>query len=45
MKNGFVFGHVSGHRGTYGVAVIQLEDEADANALGMNDPTIMRMGR
>ena len=46
MKKGFVvvFGPVSDPQGTYDVAVVQLEDDADANALGMNDPT-MRMGK
>ncbi len=35
-----VFGPVSDPKGTYGIVVIQLEDDADANALGTNDPTI-----
>jgi uncharacterized protein YciI len=35
-----VFGPVSDPKGAYSIAVIQLEDDADANALGMNDPTI-----
>jgi hypothetical protein len=34
-----VFGPVADPRGTYGVAILELE-KADANALGMNDPTI-----
>ncbi len=35
-----VFGPVSDPKGVYGIAVIQLEDNEGANALGMNDPTI-----
>ena len=35
-----VFGPVSDPKGVYGVAVLELEEEADANALGGNDPTI-----
>ena len=35
-----VFGPVSDPKGTYGIAVLQLEDDADANVLGANDPTI-----
>jgi len=35
-----VFGPVSDPKGTYGIAVLQLDDDADANALGSNDPTI-----
>jgi len=38
--NVIVFGPVSDPKGTYGIAVIRLEDNADANLLGMNDPTI-----
>ncbi len=34
-----VFGPVADPRGTYGVVILELE-EADANDLGMNDPTI-----
>jgi len=34
-----VFGPVADPRGAYGVAILELEEE-DANALGMNDPTI-----
>lgn len=34
-----VFGPVSDPNGTYGVAILELEEE-DANALAMNDPTI-----
>jgi hypothetical protein len=46
MKKGvMVFGPVSYPQGTYDVTVVQLEDDADANALGMNEPTSMRMGR
>jgi uncharacterized protein len=35
-----VFGPVADPKGTYGVAILELEEEADANALAMNDPTI-----
>ena len=35
-----VFGPVADPKGVYGVAVLELEEEADANALGMNDPTM-----
>ena len=35
-----VFGPVADPRGVYGVAVLELEEEADAGALGGNDPTI-----
>ncbi len=35
-----VFGPVADPKGTYGVAILELEEEADANALGINDPTI-----
>ena len=35
-----VFGSVSEPQGTFGIAVTQLEDDADTNALGTNDPTI-----
>ena len=35
-----VFGPVSDPEGTYGIAVVQLEDNADANVLGANDPII-----
>jgi uncharacterized protein YciI len=35
-----VFGPVADPRGTYGVAFLELEEGEDANALGMNDPTI-----
>jgi uncharacterized protein YciI len=34
-----VFGPVADPRGTYGLAILELEKE-DANALGVNDPTI-----
>jgi uncharacterized protein len=34
-----VFGPVADPRGTYGVAILELEKE-DANALGVNGPTI-----
>ena len=42
MSKGFVvvYGPVSDPKGTYGIAVLQLNDDADANALGANDPTI-----
>ena len=35
-----VFGPVADPKGVYGVAILELEEEADANALAMNDPTI-----
>jgi len=35
-----VFGPVADPNGTYGVAIIELDDEADAISLGTNDPTI-----
>ncbi len=35
-----VFGPVFDPKGTYGIAVLQLEDDAGANLLGTNDPTI-----
>jgi len=35
-----VFGPVADPKGVYGVAILELEEEADANALGINDPTI-----
>ncbi len=35
-----VFGPVADPRVTYGIAVLQLPDDADANDLGANDPTI-----
>jgi uncharacterized protein YciI len=34
-----VFGPVADPRGTYGLAILELKKE-DANALGVNDPTI-----
>ena len=42
MRKGLVvaFGPVSDPKGTYGIAVMQLEDDGDANAIGANDPTI-----
>ncbi len=42
MRKGLVvvFGPVADPRGAYGIAVLQLDDNADANALGTNDPTI-----
>ena len=41
MDRGFVivFGPVADPKGTYGVVILELEEE-DANALGMNGPTI-----
>ena len=35
-----VFGPVADPKGTYGVAILELEEEADANALGISDPTM-----
>jgi uncharacterized protein len=35
-----VFGPVADPQGTYGIGVLRLEDDADAQALGANDPTI-----
>lgn len=35
-----VFGPVADPRGSYGIAVMQLADDADPHALGRNDPTI-----
>ncbi len=35
-----VFGPVADPRGAYGIAVLQLPDDADAGALGRNDPTV-----
>ena len=35
-----VFGPVADPKGVYGIAILELEEEADANALGMNDPAI-----
>jgi hypothetical protein len=42
MDKGFVvvFGPVSDPKGPYGIAVLQLKDNADANLLCANDPTI-----
>ena len=42
MKKGLVvvFGPVSDPKGAYGMAVLQVDDNMDANALGANDPTI-----
>lgn len=42
MGKGFViaFGPVSDPKGAYGIAVVQFEEDADANVLGTNDPTI-----
>jgi uncharacterized protein YciI len=39
-----VFGPVADPKGTYGVAILELEEQDDANALGMNDPTIKANG-
>ena len=35
-----VFGPVADPKGTYGVAILEVEEEVDVNALGMNDPTM-----
>ncbi len=35
-----VFGPVSDPKGAYGIAVVQVEDDADATVLGADDPTI-----
>ena len=35
-----VFGPVSDPRGTWGLVVVEAADEAEARALGTNDPTI-----
>lgn len=35
-----VFGPVSDPKGTYGIAVLQVGDEAEANDLGADDPTV-----
>lgn len=35
-----VFGPVADPKGTYGIAVLQLPDNADAYVLGENDPAI-----
>jgi uncharacterized protein YciI len=35
-----VFGPVADPKGTYGVAILEVEEEMDVNALGVNDPTI-----
>ncbi len=42
MERGLVivFGPVADPKGTYGIAILEVEDEVDVNALGMNDPTI-----
>jgi len=42
MEGGLVivFGPVADPKGTYGVAIVEVEEEVDVNALGMNDPTI-----
>ncbi len=42
MERGFVivFGPVADPKGTYGVAVVEVEEEMDVNTFGMNDPTI-----
>jgi len=42
MDRGLVilFGPVADPKGVYGIAILELEEEAYANALGMNDPTI-----
>jgi len=42
MEKGLVivFGPVADPKGVYGVAILELEEDEDANVLGMNDPTI-----
>jgi uncharacterized protein YciI len=42
MRKGLVvvYGPVSDPKGAYGIAVLQLDDNMDANALGADDPTI-----
>jgi uncharacterized protein YciI len=35
-----VFGPVADPKGVWGVAIVEVEDEADALALAANDPTI-----
>lgn len=42
MERGLVivFGPVADPKGTYGVAVLEVGEEVDVNALGMNDPTM-----
>ncbi len=42
MERGLVivFGPVADPNGTYGVAILEVGEEVDVNALGMNDPTI-----
>ncbi len=42
MRKGLVvvYGPVSDPKGSYGIAVLQLDDDTDANALGAGDPTI-----
>ncbi len=42
MDRGLVvaFGPVLDPKGGYGVGIVELEDAADANDLGVNDPTI-----
>ncbi len=43
MRQGLVvaFGPVADPKGFYGIGIIQLEEGADANILGANDPVIM----
>ncbi len=42
MRKGLVvvYGPVSDPRGSYGIAVLQLDDDMDANTLGADDPTV-----
>ncbi len=42
MERGLVivFGPVADPNGTYGVAILEVGEEVDVNALGVNDPTI-----
>jgi uncharacterized protein len=35
-----VFGPVADPNGAWGVAIVEVEDEADARALAANDPTV-----
>ncbi|HUL21347.1 MAG TPA: YciI family protein [Thermodesulfobacteriota bacterium] len=35
-----IFGPVADPKATYGVAILEVEDEMGVNALGINDPTI-----
>ncbi len=35
-----IFGPVADPKGNYGIAILEVEEETDVNALGMSDPTI-----